>query len=213
MNQKIKKAAIIGSTDLALHMAQYLSAGGYEIAGLFDDFRKPGTKAGAYTVLGAINDIITHKGRFDEVFIGIGYNHLNKKSEVSEFLISNGIIAGTFVHPAAFAEQSAVIGSGSFILPNCTIDKAAIIGRNIFMNPNCCVSHDSVIGDESFFGPGSVVSGKCKIGKRCFLGAGSVIKDNIEVCDGVLIGAGAVVTKNISEAGIYAGVPAKKISR
>ncbi len=213
MNQTKTKAAIIGSSDLALHMAQYLTAFGYGIAGLFDDFHNPGTRAGEYTVLGAIEDIIKQKDRFDEVFIGIGYNHLDKKAEVADFLIANRIKTGTFVHTAAFAEQSAVIGSGSFILPNCTIDKAVKIGRNVFLNPNCCVSHDSEIGDDTFLGPGVVVSGKCKIGKRCFLGAGSVIKDNIEVCDGVLIGAGAVVTRSISAAGTYAGIPAKKFTR
>ena len=213
MNQAKKRAAIIGSSDLALHMARYLSTGGYEIAGLFDDFRKPGTKVETYAVLGAIKDIISHKESFDVIFIGIGYNHLNKKSEVSEFLKSNEIVAGTYVHSSAFAEQSAIIGSGSFILPNCTIDKSARIGRNVFLNPNCSISHDSEIGDETFIGPGAIVSGKCRIGKRCFLGAGSVIKDNIEVCGGVLIGAGAVVTKNIYESGTYAGVPARKISK
>jgi acetyltransferase-like isoleucine patch superfamily enzyme len=32
----------------------------------------------------------------------------------------------------------------------------------------------------------------------------------VEFCNNVVIGAGAVITKNITEAGVYAGNPAKK---
>ena len=38
-----------------------------------------------------------------------------------------------------------------------------------------------------------------------------VYKRQVEICDHVVIGAGAVVTKNITENGVYAGNPAKKI--
>ena len=34
----------------------------------------------------------------------------------------------------------------------------------------------------------------------------------VSICDHTVIGAGAVVTKDITEAGVYAGNPARKIS-
>jgi len=33
----------------------------------------------------------------------------------------------------------------------------------------------------------------------------------VSICDGVVIGAGSVVTRDITERGIYAGNPARKI--
>jgi serine acetyltransferase len=44
-----------------------------------------------------------------------------------------------------------------------------------------------------------------------YIGSNSSIKEKIFVCDLATIGASAAVVKNIEEAGVYVGVPAKKI--
>lgn len=49
-----------------------------------------------------------------------------------------------------------------------------------------------------------------KIGNHVSIGSNATILP-VEICDHVVIGAGAVVTKNITENGVYAGNPAKKI--
>jgi acetyltransferase-like isoleucine patch superfamily enzyme len=51
---------------------------------------------------------------------------------------------------------------------------------------------------------------KTKIGNNVSIGTNSTILP-VEICDNVVIGAGSVVTKNITQSGIYAGNPAKKI--
>lgn len=206
----MKKAAIIGSSDMAIHICSYLLSDGYKITGYFDDYLKAGTYVFKGSVLGSVKEITSFREKFDEVFIGVGYKYLKEKSSIADYLEDNKIKTGKFIHNTAYYHDSSELKSGVFILPKCTIDKSVRIGRNVFMNPNCCVSHDSEIGDETFLGPGVVVSGKSKIGKRCFLGAGSTIKDNIVICDNVIIGAGAVVVKDIKEEGVYFGVPAKK---
>ena len=43
------------------------------------------------------------------------------------------------------------------------------------------------------------------------MGNNSGIREKIEICKGVKIGMNAAVVKNIYEAGVYAGVPAKRI--
>ena len=206
----MKNISIIGSSDLALHMASYLKNEDYKIIGLFDDYVTPGKFIEDYMVLGGIKDIVLFKDKIDSVFIGIGYKYLKEKAKISEYLSEQNIKLETFFHRTAYIDKTAIVDSGIFILPNCTLDKNVNIGRNVFLNPNCSVSHDSIVGSETFFGPGAVISGKSKIGCRCFIGAGSVIKDNIIICDDVLLGAGSVVVNNITEAGIYYGVPARK---
>ena len=47
--------------------------------------------------------------------------------------------------------------------------------------------------------------------KGASIGGGAVILPGIVIGSGAMVGAGAVVTKNISEPGIYAGNPAKRL--
>jgi serine acetyltransferase len=49
------------------------------------------------------------------------------------------------------------------------------------------------------------------IGDCVYIGTNAVIREGVHICDGVTIGAGAVVLNDITESGVYAGVPAKKI--
>ena len=48
------------------------------------------------------------------------------------------------------------------------------------------------------------------IGNNVSIGSNATILP-VSICDGVVIGAGSVVVKNISEKGVYAGNPAKKL--
>ena len=49
-----------------------------------------------------------------------------------------------------------------------------------------------------------------KIGNHVSIGTNATILP-VSICDHVVVGAGSVVTKDITEPGIYAGNPAKKI--
>ena len=51
-----------------------------------------------------------------------------------------------------------------------------------------------------------------KIGCHVSIGTNATILP-VSICDGVVIGAGSVVTRDISEAGIYAGNPARLLRR
>jgi serine acetyltransferase len=49
------------------------------------------------------------------------------------------------------------------------------------------------------------------LGEKVYLGTNASIREGIHVCGDVTIGMNAAVVKNIYDAGVYAGVPAKKI--
>jgi acetyltransferase-like isoleucine patch superfamily enzyme len=49
-----------------------------------------------------------------------------------------------------------------------------------------------------------------KIGNNVSIGSNATILP-VNICDNVVIGAGAVITKNITQPGVYAGNPAKKL--
>jgi acetyltransferase-like isoleucine patch superfamily enzyme len=119
------------------------------------------------------------------------------------------------------------IGSQCFIGPFVEIQKDVVIGErtkvqsHAFICELVTIGHDCFIGHGVMFindvfssgGPARGDKSKWKnttIGNHVSLGSNATILP-VTICDHVVVGAGAVVTKDITEPGIYAGNPAKKI--
>ena len=119
------------------------------------------------------------------------------------------------------------IGEGSFIGPFVKKKKDVVIGRNtriqshaficelVTIGDNCFVSHGAMFINDLFDGGGPAGGDKSKwssthIGNRVSIGTNATILP-VRICDNVVIGAGSVVTRDITEPGIYAGNPARKI--
>ena len=51
-----------------------------------------------------------------------------------------------------------------------------------------------------------------QFGDNVVIGAGSIVLGPLRICDNVMIGAGSLVNKDITEPGIYAGNPLRRIS-
>ncbi len=67
------------------------------------------------------------------------------------------------------------------------------------------------IGNDVSIGHNAVVHG-AKIGNNVLVGMGAIVMDNAVIADNTVIAAGTVVLSNsVLEAGVYAGVPAKKV--
>ena len=120
------------------------------------------------------------------------------------------------------------IGDNCFIGPFVEIQKGVVIGDNCKIQSHTFVCELVTISDNCFIGHGVMFindkfkSGKpaggnrenwqqTNIGNNVSIGSNATILP-IDICDGVVIGAGSVVTKSITEPGVYAGCPAKKIS-
>jgi acetyltransferase-like isoleucine patch superfamily enzyme len=56
------------------------------------------------------------------------------------------------------------------------------------------------------------MAGYSALGDRAFLGAGAVVIDKVSLASDVIVGAGGVVVESIDSAGIYAGIPVRRIS-
>lgn len=119
------------------------------------------------------------------------------------------------------------IGDNCFIGPFVEIQRGVIIGADtkiqshaficelVEIGTRCFISH-GVKFINDLFNTGGPAGGKKALWKNTVIGNHVSIGTNatilpVTICDQVVIGAGAVVTKNISEPGIYAGNPAKKI--
>jgi sugar O-acyltransferase (sialic acid O-acetyltransferase NeuD family) len=209
----MKRVAIIGAGLLGQQIAHHIKGDqGYEPVGFFDDHVMEMPVLDYGPVLGRVEDVerLYAGGLFDQVVIGIGYKHFGYRWQCYEHL-HNLVPFLTFVHSSCWVDKSAHIGAGSFLMPGTIIDDHVAIGENVFIQLNCSVSHHSTIKENCFFGPRVTVAGCVTVERDCFLGAGSVLIDSVSIASGVQTGGGAVVIDTIGEAGLYAGVPARKI--
>lgn len=114
-----------------------------------------------------------------------------------------------FIGPFTEIQSGVKIGAGTRIQSHSFICELVTIGSG------CFISH-GVMFVNDLFQEGGPAGGKKELWKSTHIGNNVSIGTNatilpVKICDGVVIGAGAVVTKDISEAGIYAGNPARKI--
>jgi acetyltransferase-like isoleucine patch superfamily enzyme len=116
---------------------------------------------------------------------------------------------GCFIGP--FVEIQRDVRIGSF----CKIQSHAFICELVEIGDHCFVSHGAMFVND-LFQTGGPAGGKRECWKSTTLGNHVSIGTNVTVlpvriCDHVVVGAGSVVTKDITEPGIYAGNPARKL--
>ena len=115
------------------------------------------------------------------------------------------------VHPSAVVSGFSHIASGCFVAAGAVIGPMAQIGMGVIINHGAVVDHDVEIGAFSHIAPNAALGGHVKIGQRVLIGAGAVVLPSIMVGDDITVGAGAVVHEHLTEPGIYAGIPARRI--
>jgi sugar O-acyltransferase (sialic acid O-acetyltransferase NeuD family) len=115
----------------------------------------------------------------------------------------------TVVHKTAINQSQA--NDGLIMCPYSVITTDCQLGKHVHMNLHSDIGHDCIIGDYVTLAPGARVSGKCNIGEGVYIGSNAVIMEGVTIAPWSIIGANCVVLQDITEAGTYAGVPAKRI--
>lgn len=114
-----------------------------------------------------------------------------------------------FIGPFVEIQKHVIIGK------NCKIQSHAFICELVTIGDNCFISHGAMFINDTFQSGGPAGGDQSKwrktiIGNHVSIGTNATILP-VTICDNVVIGAGSVVTKDITEPGIYAGNPARKI--
>ncbi|MBS0366236.1 MAG: N-acetyltransferase [Proteobacteria bacterium] len=112
-----------------------------------------------------------------------------------------------FVGPFVEIQAGVSIGARSRIQSHSFVCELVEIGED------CVVAH-GVMFINDIFATGGPARGRrelwkaTRIGSRVSIGSNATILP-VSICDDVVVGAGAVVTRDITQAGIYAGNPAR----
>lgn len=204
--------AIIGAAELGKLVAHHAAHDSrMNIVGFYDDFND-GQEFCNYPILGKASRVIKdfEGGRFEAVFIAIGYSQMKARVKYYEALKGRVPLAN-IIHSSSYVDRSCQLGEGVFILPGCSLDFEAAINDNVLLNTGVTIAHHSTVGKNSFVAPGCQIAGLVTIGENCFIGVGATIKDSITIHKNSTIGAGAVVIKDTPENSVSVGVPAKVI--
>lgn len=115
----------------------------------------------------------------------------------------------SFIGPFVEIQKDVTIGH------KCKIQSHAFICELVTIGNHCFISHGAMFINDLFADgkPAGGVKEKWKhtvIGNHVSIGTNATVLP-VNICDNVVVGAGSVVTKDITEPGIYAGNPAKKI--
>ena len=129
------------------------------------------------------------------------------------------------VEPANVYECT--LGDDCFVGPFVEIQKGVTIGARTKVQSHAFVCELVTIGTDCFIGHGVMFTNDVfaqggpargnrelwratTVGNRVSIGSNATMLP-VRVCDDVVIGAGSVVTRDITEPGVYAGNPARKL--
>ena len=114
----------------------------------------------------------------------------------------------SFIGPFVEIQKSVAIGA------NCRIQSHTFICELVRIGNHCFISHGVMFINDPFKNgePENDIKKwkETKIGDNVSIGSNATILP-VTITDQVVIGAGSVVTKDITEPGIYAGNPARRI--
>nr|WP_277622695.1 NeuD/PglB/VioB family sugar acetyltransferase [Sphingomonas telluris] len=143
------------------------------------------------------------------VALGIGNNR--GRSELLDWLASEGCEVEPVVHPSAIVGSTVSIGAGAFVAAGAVLIADSKIGEAAIVNTAASVDHDCQIGKAAHIAPGVRLCGNVSVGERSLIGVGTAVRPGMSIGADIVVGAGSAVVTDLIEAGTYAGCPARRI--
>ncbi|WP_227518814.1 acyltransferase [Acinetobacter sp. ANC 4169] len=171
---------------------------------------------------------------------GTQFKYFGRRSKLEiagQVKIGKNVYIGDDVSLIVEPGASLIIEDNSFIGESCYIKCFGgniHIGRDVSINSksflNGCgglnIGHSTRIGTQSimiasnhkFDDPDVLIKDQITkqgihLGENIWLGARVTVLDGVNIADNVVVGACSLVSKTITEAGVYVGIPAKKLEK
>lgn len=109
------------------------------------------------------------------------------------------------IHKTALLDAFCTVDGG--------IDEPTRIGARTFLNAHTHIGHDAQIGADCEFGAGTVICGHVVVEDGVRIGGNTWIRPRIRVGKGARIGGGSVVVKDVPAGEVWAGNPARPLTR
>ena len=203
-------AIIVGAGGFGRELCQLISASGWTVAGFVDAADLADTASLARPLLGDDAALPQLRRQCGNAFIAVG--DLERRRRICARLEELDFTLPVFVHPSAYAADTALLAQGVIVYPNASLLHRVSLGRCVLVNANASIGHDTVCGDFTTINPNSAISGNVTIGSEVLIGAGATIIERLKIADHAVVGAGSVVIRAITAPGTYVGNPSRKVS-
>ena len=185
----------------------------YEIVGMLDTFKLPGTELLGYKTIGLEEDLVPllSASVCDCAFVAIGDNW--KRWKVVERLtqLVPNISFAVVVHPTARIARGVQIGRGTVIMAGASVGTGCRIGEFCILNTGSSLDHDGSLEDYASLAPRAVTGGGVNIGRFSVVAIGAIVSHDVRIAQHSVIGAGATVLGDIRSGVVAYGTPARVV--
>ncbi|WP_082224348.1 acetyltransferase [Pseudomonas trivialis] len=136
----------------------------------------------------------------------------NLRQILYESAVSKGFQFPPLVHPAAFVDESAVLGQGVQIMAGAVIQPDVTLGCNTIINTGASVDHDCNVAAHVHIAPGATLCGNVQIDSGAFVGAGATVIQGLALGEYAVVGAGTVMVRDLPADSILLGPTARSRS-
>ncbi len=201
-----KGVIVVGAGGHSKNVVAGLQALSLPIAGIVDDDQsRLDTRVLGVAVIGTVNPGTV--GGYRGV-LAVGSNA--ERRRLASLLDCEWV---TVLHPRAFVDNSAKIGSGTVVMAGAVIQPDVVIGKHAIIGVGATVSHDCVIGDFAHIAPGVNLAGGVVVAEGGFIGVGAAVIPGVRIGAWATVGAGAAVIRDVPDGALALGVPAKVVTR
>ncbi|MDF9795200.1 sugar O-acyltransferase (sialic acid O-acetyltransferase NeuD family) [Catalinimonas alkaloidigena] len=187
--------------------------GSYTIKGIIDVAEKVGQQVSAYNIIGTEEELPEFLEASPYAVVTVGQVRDSAlRIKLFERIKKAGGQLPVIISPRAYVSPRAEIGEGSVVMHAACVNAGVKVGLNAIINSQALIEHDAVVGDYCHISTAAVINGDCQVGNEVLIGSRAALRQGVKIADKVLVGMGSVVLHDILTAGIYAGVPAHKLS-
>jgi len=187
--------------------------GCYNVIGLIDSFKDPGTQLMDYSIIGREDCVpeLVATGKVAGGIVAVGHNWLRKtlvqriREIVPDFVFVNAI------HPSARIARTVALGNGVAVMAGVSINPGTRISDFCFLNTNASVDHDNILGDFSCLQPNAATGGNVKIGSCAAISMGAHIIHGVTIGCNAVVGAGSTVLSDIPDLVVAYGTPCRVV--
>ena len=206
-----KPLILVGGGGHCKSVIDVAESAGYTILGILDREIPTGESVLGYKILGN-DDLIEPYLDKAEFLVTVGQIKSPAiRIRLNKMVKEAGGILATVIAPTAHVSKYASIGEGTVVMHQAIVNAGAQIGMGCIVNTFANIEHDVKIGNFCHVSTGAMVNGEAEIREGTFIGSQSVVNQCVEVCKLTVVASGSVVHKNITESGVYAGNPIKRI--
>jgi sugar O-acyltransferase (sialic acid O-acetyltransferase NeuD family) len=147
-------------------------------------------------------------------YVAISYTQLNRiRTRLYRQAKQKGFSLASYVSSKAFLWRTAEIGDNCFVFENNVVQHGVKIGNNVILWSGNHIGHQTRIKDNCYIASHVVISGYCEIDENCFFGVNCSLNDKVKIAKDCIIGSGAVIVRDTEPGKVYAGNPAKQLTK